>query len=230
MKSSPLVLALAFGLLLADSAMAQSSRTKDNSRRVTPREPAAADRDAGRRDRSHETTSRRPIRETVHTNRPREDDRTRDRGLWDRSGRVIFVLPGGRHLDRYGYDTRYGYDMRYGRDLRYRSGSISGAGAGHVWNRRPGMTCLELHDELEWAHDEWHYRHDDERDERWYEAEHARLEWRIAEERAYSGCPRAHQVRACSDRGRYPLAAGAHEVAVLVLSILMRDGVDRLGY
>lgn len=223
MKSSPLVLAFAFGLLLADPAMAQS-RTKDNSRRVTPREPATADRETTRGLRTHEMTSRRPIRATVSTGRPGDDDRAHDRDPWDRSGRVIFVLPGGRGLDPYGYDTRFGYDSRY------RYGSTYGAGAGHVWNRRSGMTCLQLDDELEWAHDEWHYRHDDERSERWYEAEHARLEWRIAEERAWSNCGRARESRECDERGRYPLSARAHEVATRVLDILMRDGTDRRGY
>jgi hypothetical protein len=121
---------------------------------------------------------------------------------------VIIVGPERRYGTTYGYG---GYDDRL-------------YGYGRVWDRRPGMTCLRLDDELEWAHDEWHYRNDHNRHESWYDVEHARLEWRIAEERAYSGCGRALERRDCRTRGQHPRTGSTLDVAILVLDILLGDG------
>lgn len=222
MQRSPLVLVLAFGMLLADSGMAEAqTRMKDDSRRVTAREPASADRGDRRRDTTRETAARQPIRQTVHA-RPRDDDR-RDRDLRyhdrrDLGARVIILRPGHRLSG-----SMYGYGSVYGSSHGY---DYSGR---RVWNREPGMTCLRLDDELDWAHDEWHHRNDRNDRDSWYEVEHARLELRIAEERAYSGCGRTLHERDCRERGFHRRTGSTLEVAILVLDILLGDGRDRRG-
>ena len=212
MTSTPFVLAtVALGLLLAEPAAAQS-RPKDDSHRVARREAITGDRNEDRRERQQATRlradSRRPIRETVRA-RPRPDDRG-DRH-WARrplQPRVMIIAPGFErrsHAYGYGYDPRPAYV------------------AGRVWNRMPGMTCLQLDDELEWAHDEWHYRHDHERGQRLYAVEHARLELAIAEERAWSGCEIPYEERDCRERGRHARTGDALETAILVLDLLLHD-------
>lgn len=209
MRTSPLILTLSL-LLVAAPATAQS-RAKDDSRRTATRQPASADRNERRRDPTQETAARRPIRATVHADRPRNDDRRaydrdRWRDRWDTRGRVIIVTPQRR------FGTTYGR----GHDIAY--------AYGRVWDRRPGMTCLRLDDELEWAHDEWHYRNDHDRHESWYDVEHARLEWRIAQERAYSGCGRPLERRDCRTRGQHPRTGSTLDAAIQVLEILLGEG------
>ena len=222
MKTSPLAMALALVCLLADPAMAQT-RMKDDSRRSTPRETSTTtDRNERRNNRDSETARPQPIRQTVTAPRPRPDDRDRydRRDRWDTRWPVIILGSGYGRGATYGSGT-YGYGGAYGHDYR----------SGRVWDRdgRGGMTCLRLDDELEWAHDEWHYRNDRQRNERWYEAEHARLEWRIAEERLYSSCGRALDDRDCRDRGHYARSGESLEIALLVLDILLGDA-RRSGY
>lgn len=208
MKPTPSLLILAFGVLLADPAMAQS-RAKDASGRDTPAWPG---RDRQAREAPESTTveadTRRTIRATVRATRPRQDDHLdRTRALRDSRSRIIVVAPG---------EVYRGGSHRF--DIA--------PGVGRVWNRAPGMTCARLDDELESAHDEWHYRHDGDRHESWYAIEHARLERRIAEERAYSACDRTRErryERDCSDRGRHPRTSSTLEIAILVLDILLRD-------
>ena len=216
MTSTPVIVAtVALGLLLVDPAAAQSRR-KDDSHRVARREAITGDRNEDRRARQEATRlradPRRPIRETVGV-RPRPDGRG-DRD-WDRRGlhpRVMIIGPGfERRSHRYGYGYGDGYGLR------------PGYVAGRVWNRTSGMTCLQLDDELEWAHDEWHYRHDHERGQRLYAVEHARLELAIVEERAWSGCDIPDEERDCRERGRHARTGDALETAILVLDLLLRD-------
>lgn len=191
-------------LALADPAMAQS-RPKSENRRTEARQPASADRGERRRDPNREIDARAPERPAPPA-RPRDDDRRRDR---DRRllGPITVLSP---RVDRDPYGRRYDSYYRYDRH-------------GRVWGRTPGMTCLQLDDELEWAHDEWHYRNDRQRHERWYDVEHARLELRIAEERAYSGCGRPRDERDCRERGSYARSDSALATAITVLHLLLGD-------
>ena len=204
MRPSPIVLiASVLAILSADPAMAQGRR-KDDSHRVAPRreQTTTTTRDR-RRDDNRETAGRAPMRTT--TTRPRRDD--------DRERRRI-IAPITVLSPRFDRDVYHrGYDVH---------------GRRRVWNRERGMSCLQLQDELEWAHDEWHYRNDRHRGASWYDVEHARLEWRIADERAYSGCGRPYEDRECRERGRYPRTGSTLGIAVMVLDILLGgDSHDR---
>lgn len=224
MKRSSLMLALAFGVLMADPAMAQS-RLKDDSRRTRPRESVTTTDRTERRERDHETARPQPIRQNVTAPRPRDDDRRRydDRDLWDR-GVIILDPRGYGYLPVYG--SGYSYGSVYGYGSGYGYGSIRGHGysSGRVWNRYGDMSCLRLDDELEWAHHEWHYRNNRSHDATWYDEEHARLEWRIADERARSGCGRARTDRDCDERGYYALPEETTLIALEVLDILLGYG------
>ena len=197
------ILFLLLAVAIAAPAEAQSRR-KDDSRRVTSRESSPSDREDRRRDRVRETDARMPISvqrppRRDDDDREREDRDRRDRDdRWDRIAPITVLSP------------RAGYYYDYDR-------------FGHVWGRVHGMTCLQLEDELEWAHEEWHWRNDRYRHQSWYDVEHARLELRIAEERAYSNCGRSWERRDCRDRGHYPRSGSALEVAILVLDILLGD-------
>ena len=214
MRLSPIVLiASVAAIVLADPASAQ--RRKDDSQRVAPRRESTTETRDRRRD-DDRTAARVPTRE-----------RTGDRGEIDRNERNDRDRDRRDRHDRYDRDRgilgpivvlspRYD-DDRYGR--RY-----DAYGHRRVWNRVQGMSCLQLDDELEWAHDEWHYRNDRYRGTSHYEVEHARLEWRIADERAYSGCGRARHDRDCHERGHYPRTDSTLQVAILVLDILLGGG------
>ena len=152
-----------FVLALADPAMAQTR--KGEVRRTSERERTAErervdDRDTRTRDRDTD------VRGWVPRDRPaprRDQDgdtreRDHDRGIIDP------IVVHGVAIDRYDRYDRYGYDYGHGR---------------RVWGRTAGMSCVQLDDELEWAHDEWHYRNDRHRGASWYDVEHARLQWRI---------------------------------------------------
>ncbi len=211
MRVSPIVLvASVAAIVLADPASAQ--RRKDDSHRVAPRRESTTETTRDRRRDDDRTAVRVPTRERTGDrgtiDRNERNDRDRD-DRFDRDRRIInpIVVLSPRYDDRY-----------YGRYDSY--------GHRRVWNRVSGMSCLQLDDELEWAHDEWHYRNDRYRGTSRYEVEHARLEWRIADERAYSGCGRSRQDRECSDRGHYPRSDSSFAVAIQVLDILL-GGSDR---
>ena len=226
------VLLLALGFALAQPAEAYAqSRRKDDSRRTAPREQPTADRGDRRRETGHESDRRMPMPE-LPPPRPRDDD---DRGVihgrddrYDRADRErIIVLPSLG----YGYGSYYESRSSYYDDGYYRGyyGNDDGgyvAEREHVWARYAGMTCEQLNDELEWAHDEWHYRYDRLSNGSWYELEHARLEYRIAQERAYSGCGPAPEELDCAERGRYPRVGTELEAAITVLDILLGSGSD----
>ena len=200
-------------MALAQPAMAQS-RAKDDRRRTEARQPATADRGERRRDPAHATSARAPERPAPPA-RPRDDERERRERDRDRLGPIQVLSPRvdydpyGRRIDSFYGSHRYRYD-RYDR-------------AGRVWRRTDGMTCLQLADELEWAHDEWHHRNDRHRGASWYDVEHARLELRIAEERAYSGCGRMREELDCSERGRYARTGDSLAIALHVLELLLGD-------
>ena len=214
MRLPPVVLLASLALIaLADPASAQ--RRKDDSGRVATRRESTSETADRRRD-DDRTAARVPSRERTRDrgeiDRNERNDRDRDDRFDHRDrerdilGPIVVLSP--RYDDRY----RHGYDS-YGHR--------------RVWNRVQGMSCLQLDDELEWAHDEWHYRNDRYRGTSRYEVEHARLEWRIADERDYSGCGHARQDRECRERGRYPRTSSTVGVAILVLDILL-GGADRV--
>lgn len=93
---------------------------------------------------------------------------------------------------------------------------------------RPGaraVRCSVLYDELENAHDEWHWRNDSYRYEWWYPDEHQRLMRALDLEWARGGCGRPpiyHTSRWEQDH-HHPRTAAAVIVALEVLDILM-DG------
>ena len=212
MKSARWAIALTLmTMALAESATAQSRRKGDEERRTEARQPASSDRGERRPDPARATTARVPAR-PAPAPRPRDEERARDRRLLG----PVTVLSPRVDYDAYGrrYDAWGRYD-RYDRYDRY--------GRSRVWGRHEGMSCLQLDDELDWAHDEWHYRNDRQRHSSWYDVEHARLELRIAEERAYSGCGRSREERDCRDRGRYPRTDDSLAIAIRVLDILLGD-------
>lgn len=87
------------------------------------------------------------------------------------------------------------------------------------------VRCSVLGDELENAHDEWHWRNDRYRGDRWYVDEHHRLMRALDREWERSGCGRRPAFAiACRDRGRrHPRTSAAVIVALEVLDILL-DG------
>ncbi len=152
------------------------------------------------------------------------DRRDYDRNRYDRDRRGAW--------DRSHYDPMWYSSWRYDRGPRWYPGH-PGVWIELVYVRSPerwsygarAVRCSIVGDELENAHDEWHWRNDRYQWEWWYPDEHARLMRALDLEWARSGCGRrpVYDID-CRYRGaHHPRTSEAVIVALEVLDILM-DG------
>jgi hypothetical protein len=140
---------------------------------------------------------------------------------------------------RRGYSERSHYERSWYRNWLYAPGPRWYPGRTGVWIevvyvRSPdrwrrgarAVRCSMLSDELDYAHDEWHWRNDQYRWDYWYDQEHEDLMWALDTEWRRAGCggraPLFYDHRRDRDWGLVRTAARV-VVALEILDILF-DG------